>query len=87
MPDCSAVRDQAANTFRGLNKRKGWGCPEKEIRTSLEQRSDLGPEERAVLWLQQVKRWFAENEHRFPAWKLGDPLPESPAGENNPAHQ
>jgi hypothetical protein len=35
--------------------------------------------------IKRWEEWFAENEHRFPDWKLGDPLPEVSAGDDNKA--
>ncbi|MGB2984910.1 MAG: HEAT repeat domain-containing protein [Phycisphaerae bacterium] len=73
------VRDGVAGTFRGLNRRKGWGCPEEEIGKSMESRPDLDEDQRRGLYIAEVKKWFEENKHRFPDWKPGDPLPKVPA--------
>jgi hypothetical protein len=76
------VRDNALDLFCTKNRLKGWGFPDEEekIRKSIESRSDLSHEEKGALYVAEMKaaiiKWFAENEHRFPEWKPGDPLPE-----------
>ncbi len=77
------VRDNAQESFRKANARKGWGFRFKEIAQSIGRRTDLSADEKASLFVAEIKKWFAENEHRFPDWKLGDPLPEVSAGDNN----
>lgn len=70
--------------FLRKSRDKGWGFADEEVRKSLEGRSGLGEIEMKALYIRElkaaVKKWFAENEHRFPDWKPGDPLPaaESP---------
>ena len=75
------VGDAAAILFRKFNSRKLWGCPEEEIRKSVEQSSIRDPKERTALYVRKIKEWFAENEERFPVWNLGDPLPPMPSVE------
>lgn len=70
------VRDNALESFRKANARKGWGFPDEEIRKSVAGRTDLDEEAKGALYAAEIKKWFAENKHRFPDWKLGDPLPE-----------
>ena len=71
------VRDNAVDRFRRANTFKGWGFPDEELRRSVEERTDLSAEQVSKMYAQRIKKWFAENEHRFPEWKLGDPLPET----------
>ena len=72
------VRDYALESFRNANARKGWGCSEEEIRKSIERRTDFNDEQKAALYIAEIKKWFAENEERFPNWNPSDPLPEAP---------
>lgn len=75
------VGDRARDLFGKLNKRKGWRFPAEEIRKSIEDRPGLDREEQVAVYTAEIKNWFAENEGRFPVWKLGDPLPEVPEDE------
>lgn len=70
--------NEAAKEFAGLNARKIWGFPEKEIRESIASKTALSDEEMSALFVAAIKKWFSENEHRFPDWKPGDPLPTAP---------
>jgi len=70
------VRDNAIEDFRNGNARKGWGFPDEEIRKSIESRPGFDRDQFVALYTAEIKKWFAENEHRFPDWKPGDPLPE-----------
>ena len=72
------IGEGAIIAFGVNNRLKQWGFPEDDIRKSIEQGSELSPEERVKLWMQEVKVWFAQNKDRFPDWKLGDPLPAAP---------
>jgi hypothetical protein len=77
--DASADRtacNEAAKGFLSLNARKGWGFPEERIRQEILARPDVSDEEMSALFVVEMKKWFAENERRFPDWKLGDPLPK-----------
>jgi hypothetical protein len=58
------------------NARKGWGFPEEEVRMALKDRTDLDDDQKAAAYIAEIKKWFAQNEHRFPDWKPGDPLPK-----------
>lgn len=75
------VCDNAMESFEELNARKGWGFPDEMIRKPIESRPGLDREEFVALYTAEIKKWFAENEHRFPDWKPGDPLPEVAAPE------
>ncbi|MBU0719355.1 MAG: hypothetical protein KJ749_14000 [Planctomycetes bacterium] len=74
------VRDNAMRTFRLTNMRKGWGFP--DDKESAEGPPDVVPPPDVAARLkppptvEDIKKWFAANEERFPDWKLGDPLPE-----------
>ncbi len=72
------VSDEAANSLRRFNRVKSWGCPEEEIRRSIESRLDVDQNEKIALYVENIRRWFAENRDRFPDWKPGDPLPAAP---------
>jgi len=77
-PECASIRDQAANSFRMLNQRKSWGFPESDIIAAIAQANpNATPEESLVLFTDALQKWFDLNEHRFPDWKPGDPLPEA----------
>jgi hypothetical protein len=83
------VRDNAMRTFRLKNICKGWGFP--DDKESAEWPPDVMPPPDVAARLkprptvEEIKKWFAENERRFPDWKVGDPLPEVSAGDNNKA--
>jgi hypothetical protein len=64
-----------------LDNLNDWGFPMTEVKEEVEQIEDL--QERWLVYRQRWKGWFANNEHRFPDWKPGDPLPEVSAGDNN----
>ena len=67
-----------ANSFRHLNRSKGWGCPEDRIQQEIAARANLSDDDMSALFILEIKKWFTANKHRFPDWKLGDPLPEAP---------
>lgn len=79
----SYVCTGAANSLARLNTHKGWGFPDERIREGLLDKSDLDDHQRRELYRNEIKAWWAENEHRFPDWKPGDPLPEVPAADRN----
>jgi hypothetical protein len=78
------VRDYALESFHHANTRKGWGLNDEETRKSIEDRAQ-NREEFVLLYAVEIKKWFAENEHRFPDWKPGDALPEVEANQEKPA--
>lgn len=69
------VRDSALNLFRVKNIHKGWGFPDDEASALAPRDVDAG--QKPPPSVAEIKKWFAENEHRFPDWKPGDPLPEN----------
>jgi len=77
------VRDKALDLFRTKNRLKGWGFVDHgdEIAESIVSRTDINDDDKRALYFAEmkaaIKKWFAENEDRFPDWKLGDPLPET----------
>ncbi len=79
------IGDIVLGDFLSKSRDKGWGFPEEEIRKSIEAQGGLGEAKMKALYIAEmkaaVKKWFAENEHRFPDWKPGDPLAaaETPA--------
>jgi len=77
------IGDRAQQLFRTYNKRNEWGFSDEEIRNSIEAQGDLDEGQKRALYITEIKKWWAENEHRFPDWKPGDPLPEVPVGDNN----
>jgi len=74
------VRDHALQTFRLMNIRKDWGFPDDkdlaEWPPDVIPAPDVAARQKAGPTVGKIKKWFAENEQRFPEWKLGDPLPE-----------
>ncbi len=75
----SYVCNGASNSFTRLNTRKGWGFEDQRVRETLLGRTEFNNDQRRELYLNEIKDWWSQNEHRFPNWKLGDPLPEVPA--------
>ena len=72
------VRDNAMSVFRLKNIHKGWGFPDNK--ESAEWPPDVMPPPDVAARLkrptvEEIKKWWAENQHRFPNWKVGDPLP------------
>jgi hypothetical protein len=75
------VRDNALDLFETKNSVKGWGFPAEDIRKSIEGGLGLEREQFVALYTAEIKKWFAENDHRFPDWKPGDPLPAIEPGQ------
>ncbi|UCC32079.1 MAG: HEAT repeat domain-containing protein [Phycisphaerales bacterium] len=73
------IGDNVLGNFLSRSRDRGWGFPEEEIRKSIEAQTGLDEAKMKALYVAEmkaaVKKWFAENEHRFPDWKPGDPLP------------
>jgi len=82
------VRDNAMRTFRLTNIHKGWGFPDDKESAKAPPDMIPPPEVAARLkpppTVEEIKKWWSENEHRFPEWKPGDPLPEVEAGQQDP---
>jgi hypothetical protein len=70
------VCDNAIDLFEAKNRLKGWGFATDEIRNQIESKT-RDREEVVALYKAELKKWFVENEGRFPDWKPGDALPES----------
>lgn len=70
-----AISDESLKTIFSLNEQKGWGIPEKKIETMINSKVGISQEEKRMLVIDELHKWFSENEHRFPDWKPGDPLP------------
>ena len=74
----------ALMTFERFNRTGGWGCPVEEIMKPAtvlrKQDDDAG----IALAIKGFREWFDANEHRFPDWKPGDPLPEAPKEKPTP---
>jgi len=74
------VRDNAMRSFRLMNIRKAWGFP--DDKESAEWPPDVMPRPDVVARLkpppavEEIKKWWTENQGRFPDWKPGDPLPQ-----------
>ncbi len=88
----ASVRDNALGSFRNANSRKGWAFPKNEWWKSIDGRADLDEDQKRGLYneeiekeIRAIKKWFPENEHRFPDWKPGDPLPTNSEGDNDDA--
>ncbi len=76
-PQGQRFGNEVMKVVQGLSEHNGWGLPEGEIlRRIMESRSDLNQDQKIGLHVVEIKKWFAENEERFPDWKPGDPLPE-----------
>jgi hypothetical protein len=71
------IGDRARDSFQKLNQRKGWAFPDEEIRKSIESRPGIDREQAGALYNAEMKKWFTENQDRFPDWKPGDPLPKT----------
>jgi hypothetical protein len=75
-----SVAQYALRTFRMYNIRKGWGFP--DDKESAEWPPDVMPPPDVAARLrpqptvEEIRKWWAENQHRFPEWNPGDPLPE-----------
>jgi len=80
-----AVCKEAGNELVWFNTHKGWGLPLDDMRRSVEGQGGLNQQDMGALYVSAIKTWFAENEHRFPDWKPGDPLPEVEASQEEPA--
>lgn len=77
------VCNEVAKEFLWFNAHKGWGFAEKETRESIMEKTDLDDNAKSALFVTEIKKWWAENEQRFPDWKPRDPLPASD-GEDSP---
>lgn len=76
------IGDQAVHLLSQLNAWKSWWAPE----AALQAAAEAGPEVHDKLLDSchaELKKWFVENEHRFPDWKPGDPLPTDPSPERD----
>jgi hypothetical protein len=63
-----------------------WNYSQEEMRKLLNGKPDIDEGQKHQLLVEQIKKWWAENQHRFPNWKVGDPLPEVdevPEGDEN----
>jgi len=70
--------EQVVKVFQLLNLQKDWGAPDKEILQRIRvHEPELTKEQALSLYARYIKQWFTENEHRFPDWKPGDPLPKA----------
>ena len=70
----------AIDTRLGIDREalKRWESLDEETRKSIEAQTQGLREKFDALYFAEIRKWFAENEHRFPDWKPGDPLPEGP---------
>ena len=71
---------KAARFLYRLNAWKSWWAPEAPLLAVSGARAEARREVLDSCHV-ELKKWLAENEHRFPDWKLGDPLPEAPTPE------
>jgi hypothetical protein len=70
------VGEEAGRLLASLNARKGWGLPtEGDLRAAIGDPQKYDKDELVRLASELYQKWFSENEHRFPDWKPGDPLP------------
>ncbi len=79
LPGPPIIGQEALQTFRSYNDHQNWGFKGEDFQKWSESRTDLNDSEKPALYsaemASEVKKWFAVNKHRFPDWKLGDPLP------------
>lgn len=76
-PEGQRFTDTVLKVLERLNRQRGWGIPDHDILERIaENDPHLTQEQKLSLYIAAIKEWFAENEHRFPDWKAGDPLPE-----------
>lgn len=71
------VRGEASSVLMDLNCPKAWGFPYNEVMDSARGSTENRVQIRGML-INRWEEWFRKNEHRFPDWKLGDPLPKVP---------
>jgi hypothetical protein len=69
------IGDKAARLLSRLNYWKSWWAPEAVLQAVAEARAEVHDEVLDSCHA-ELKKWFAGNEHRFPDWKPGDPLPD-----------
>ncbi len=74
------IADKAAHLLSKLNYWKSWWAPGAPLQAAASARAEVHDEAMDSCCV-ELKKWFAENEHRFPEWKPGDPLPEVAAPE------
>jgi len=71
------MRDAIVKVLQALNREKRWGRPDLDILQRINNGEIQWTEaEKLSQYIAELKKWFLENEHRFPGWELGDPLPE-----------
>ncbi len=76
------IGDEAARLVSRLNYWKSWWAPEAALQAAAEARARPEVHDEVLDSCHaELKKWFAENERRFPDWKRGDPLPQVPAPE------
>lgn len=75
------VADEALKLIQSLGSRNGWGFPVSEVARAIQGMNGVVRGEVRSAWHDRFATWFEQNKHRFPDWKLGDPLPEVPADE------
>ena len=66
---------ETAILLRQLNQGKSWWMPESDL-FAIARVPNRAENDAFDASYAELKKWFAENEHRFPEWKLGDPLPK-----------
>jgi len=76
------IAKQAARLLSRLNYWKSWWAPDASLQAAIEAPPEVR-DERLQACHSELKEWFAANKHRFPEWKLADPLPEAPANDNS----
>ena len=82
-PEGQRFSNEVMKVLQLLNSQENWGLSENEIAQKIgESGSGLNRDQKSALHIAEIKKWFAENENRFPDWKPGDPLP--PAQDEHP---
>ncbi|UCG15510.1 MAG: hypothetical protein JSV19_09470 [Phycisphaerales bacterium] len=79
------LSDEAAICLQGLNRRKGWGFPEEEVREAMKALGKDNLEESERLFRDRWKAWFEANKDRFPTWPPKTREHDEPA--QNGGHQ
>jgi hypothetical protein len=70
--------NEAMKALAQFSRYKGWELWNEVTWERIEARADLDRNQKVATFVAEMRRWFEQNEHRFPEWKPGDRLPEIP---------
>jgi hypothetical protein len=62
------LRGNALQSLMGLNDRKGWGFPLREVQAEVEKMGEVSTEAKLRVFADRWKAWFEVNKERFPVW-------------------